>query len=123
MVCKRCETKGVKAVYWGEPGFSSHYRGKQHQDALRRKQPDSVLYRHILDCHEGQEREMTRDDFRMTTANIHRRPLTRQCEEGLELEHAVRNVEGGARMLLLNSKSEFYQPGVVRPAFGQGLNN
>ena len=111
---------GTKAVYWGESGFSSHYRGKQHLSAFRRSQQDSALVKHVQDCHQGEEEEMDEDDFVMKTVQTHRRPLTRQCQEGLLLEHSVRNIQDGARIKLLNSKSEFFQPGVVRPSYGQG---
>ena len=111
--------KGIRSVYFGESGFLSHYRGKQHLSALRRKQQDSALLKHIEDCHEG-DGEMDERDFVMKTIRNHRRPLSRQSHEGLLLEHAVKDIESGEKLLLMNSKSEFFQPGVVRPAYRQG---
>ena len=111
--------RGIKSIYFGESGFSSHYRGNQHLSALRRKQQDSALLKHIQDCHEGDE-GMDERDFVMETIGNHRRPLSRQSQEGLLLQHAIRDIESGKRLKLMNSKSEFFQPGVVRPAYRQG---
>ena len=92
--CRRCARRGIKAVYWGESGFSSHYRGKQHLSAFRRSQQDSALVKHVQDCHQGEEEEMDEDDFVMKTVQTHGRPLTCQCQEGLLLKHSVKGHPG-----------------------------
>ena len=117
ITCNRCNQRGRQAVYWGESGSSSYFRGKAHMDAFRRRQTDSILLKHQMDFHEG-EVEMEEKDFTMKTVSNQTRPLLRQSQEGCLIENTVREIELGARKILMNGKSEFYQPGVVRQSYG-----
>ena len=58
------------------------------------------------------------DDFVMTVVNNHLRPIVRQSEEGLLIGETVRRKEMGDRIVLMNNKTQFYQPGIVRASYG-----
>ena len=62
---------------------------------------------------------MTMMDFTMTVESLHSRPVSRQSEEGLLITSAARKVERGEKLYLMNSKSKFYQPGVVRVSYSR----
>ena len=115
--CIRCKLSNLQAVYIGESGFSGYFRGKSHLEALRTGAADSVLHGHNLTFHP--EGSMSMRDFQMSIISNHHRPIMRQCQEGLEIAHIMRESEArGRRIILMNSKSQFYQPGVVRARYG-----
>ena len=113
--CKVCLGKGVEAKYFGETGFSAYFRMKFHTDTLRRKTKESVLYKHQLEHHPGMT--LTQDDFLFRVTGRFGRAITRQCQEGIFINHALDAVKQGDRVVLMNSKSEFLQPGVVERSF------
>ena len=113
--CIECLKRGISGVYHGESGFSPYYRGRFHLDGLRRGAKDNVLYSHNLEHHP--EKRMQMSDFRMTVVDQYSRPILRQSHEGLSIAHSIRERDEGARVVLLNSKKEFYQPGIINPSF------
>ena len=62
--------------------------------------------------------EMKVSDFRMTITANPRRPLIRLSREGVTIAHTQKEVEEGKKVILMNDKSAFYQPGVVRMRVG-----
>ena len=64
---------------------------------------------------------MTYKDFQMSLAGQFRRPVLRQSHEGTSISRAIDLREGGGNLVLLNSKSEFHQPGQVRESYGKLL--
>ena len=50
----------------------------------------------------------------MTVVSNHRRPITRQSEEGVKISETVKSKEMGERIILMNSKAQFFQPGIVK---------
>ena len=85
-------------------------------EALRRQSPASVLYTHNVEIHPGLK--MSKDDFVMTVEGNYSRACLRQSQEGVAIANSIRRMKEGAKVILLNGKREFIQPGVVRPAFG-----
>ena len=59
--------------------------------------------------------EMDRKDFRMRVEETFAWPVLRQAFEGCAINWSLDLRNMGARLELLNSKSEFNQPGTVRP--------
>ena len=112
ITCRRCLKEGVEGVYWGESGFSAYFCGKQHLEGLATRFQDNVLYRHCLEEHGGAV--LTREDFEMTVVSNHRRAITRQSEKGVRISDTVRRKEMGERIILINSKAQFFQPGLVK---------
>ena len=70
-----------------------------------------MLYKHCITSHPGMS--LTVDDFSMEIVSVDRRNVVRQCREGVSIEKALVAVRQGWGVELLNSKSEFHQPGVV----------
>ena len=65
---------------------------------------------------------MTMADFKMTLEGSFSRPLLRQSMEGTALARAIRIRDSGChQILIMNSKMEFMQPGVISPAFAPVL--
>ena len=67
--------------------------------------------------------EMSMKDFTMSLEGTFWRPILRQSMEGVALSRAVRNRDQGAPIIILNSKMEFHQPGVIRPSFSPVLES
>ena len=78
--CLACEAKGVRGVYWGESGHSSHFRGRQHWDKFLKGKQDSVLLQHNAAYHPGKPRDIRQ--FQMETVATYPRPIVRQSREG-----------------------------------------
>ena len=56
-------------------------------------------------------------DFIMTVEANFTRPILRQSLEGVAIARTIKARDNGDRVILVNSKREFVQPGVVRPVF------
>ena len=110
-----CKEKGVKGIYSGESGHSAYYRGNFHLDGLRKQSANSVLHNHNLDHHPNHK--MTSDDFAMVVEGNYARAILRQSQEGVAIATSIREKEVGESVVVMNSKREFMQPGVVRPMF------
>ena len=68
------------------------------------------------------ELKMTMKDFRMTVEGSFSRPLLRQSMEGVSLARAIKVRDSVApEILIMNSKKEFMQPGVINPSFSPVL--
>ena len=118
--CLLCQPWGITAVYHGETGSSSYWRGKFHLEGLLNRKPDSALYQHLLNFHPSRHPSMR--DFRMHTAAVYKRPIVRQSREGLEINSAIRDRQQGKKIVLLNSRNDFHQPGVVRTSYTSTLS-
>ena len=76
-------------------------RGKEHESKLRRKEENSFMHRHQVEKHNGEPAK-----FEMRVVKSFRDPLSRQVTEAV----LIKNHSGE----ILNSKSEFHQPPLVR---------
>ena len=112
ITCLECIKEGRKFVYFGESGHSSFYRGNFHVNGLRRKDPGNVLFCHQEQHHPGKVMEMK--DFQMEIEGTFPRNISRQSMEGVIISKTVKLRDAGLPIYLMNSKREFYQPGVVR---------
>ena len=83
-------------------------RGKEHDDDLRLGDRKNGLVRHMIEEHEGEA-----SDFKMTVLSKHRGCLSRQVEEAVRIRESENEV-------LLNSKSEFMQPHLIRIEIEEG---
>ena len=118
ITCKLCAREGKLGVYHGESGHSAYFRSKRHLEALKNRTIDSVLDRHSREEHGDQHLAMK--DFQMTVASHHRRSVSRLSEEGINIANSARLKDQGAPVVLMNNKSQFFQPGVARVNFSQG---
>ena len=92
---------------------------KFHVNALKHKYKDSVLHHHVLEHHPGHT--LDEDDFIFRVTGRDSRPLVRQCREGVALSNILDAMKQGDKVNLMNSKSEFMQPGVVHRTFSRIL--
>ena len=92
VVCQECELASIKAEYTGESSRTSYLRGREHLAGLAKRNEKSALWKHCVECHDGREVR-----FRMKVLRSHRTPLTRQIQEGVEIENSQADV-------IMNSK-------------------
>ena len=104
-VCNVCYTIKCKpcadAVYYGESHRNLYSRGKEHEKKLEKKDEGSFMFRHQVERHDSKPVE-----FEMKVVKSFRDPLSRQVTEAI----LIKNHQGE----LLNSKSEFHQPSLIR---------
>ena len=116
-MCKLCASQGKTTLYYGESGFSSFTRGKNHLDGLKNCNPENVLFQHERECHST--KRMGLEDYTMEVTGTFSRPVVRQSQEGTMLANAIRARDLGVDMKLLNSRMEFHQAGLINPRFGR----
>ena len=56
--CLLCKTRGIEKVYEGESSRSMYLRQIEHTKQYEKKDPNSVLMRHVIAEHEGEDRIM-----------------------------------------------------------------
>ena len=115
--CQICPQVGRRAVYFGESGYNSYFRGGFHLRALAAGKEDSPLCAHNTEAHPQQK--MTYKDWKMEITGNYSRAILRQSKEGISISGAIKERDRGARIQILNSKKEFIQPGTIAPKFGQ----
>ena len=96
--------RGVTKVYEGETSRNAKVRGEEHLRGIQNQKIGNPLYKHILNDHPHEKEKVK---FRMEVKGKFKDPLTRLANEGVRIKN--RKPEQ-----LLNSKSEFHQPSIVR---------
>ena len=97
-----CKKDG--AVYTGETGRNLYTRGLEHLDKYEKKAEKSFIHAHQIECHDGAPAE-----FATKVTGSYRDPLSRQVAEAVLITRS-----SGSTNEVLNSKSEFRQPPIVR---------
>ena len=120
MECKICLKNGLSepAAYFGETGRNGHTRTKEHVSKFYSKKEkikkDSTFIKHLLNCH--QEVNINTVKFEdvgdIKVLRAYRKPLTRGVDEGTNI--------GAHEGELLNSKSEWRQPSIIRNVIVSG---
>ena len=90
------------AEYMGQTGQNAYSQGLEHQNRLRNEDESSPLWKHCTIQHEHRK-----VDLKMDVIQNFKHPLIRQSNEGVRVKYSKAPI-------LLNSKSEFHQPSVVR---------
>ena len=89
-------------MYEGESSRNGKIRGGEHIGGFKNKKVTNALYKHKLMDHPNEEVK-----FEMEVLKSYKDPLSRLANEGVRInEHKPGE--------LLNSKSEFHQPAIVR---------
>jgi hypothetical protein len=104
-ICLGCKAVGKKAVYEGETGGSGFLRQQIHSKAVEKGNLGNALAKHMELEHEGRKEE-----FEMEVTGSFGTCVERQADEGTR----VRIAEEEEETLIMNSKSEFHQPPLVR---------
>ena len=110
--CRRCEVLNKEATYTGESGRPLHTRLSEHRTALVQKSKQSVLFNHNLEMHPTEE--MVPEDWRATCTGSYKSPLERQAAEGVLLAEEVKQAREIKTKVVLNSKLDWVQAGVVQ---------
>ena len=77
---KHCKKKDI---YRGETSYNGYKRGKEHQELLKNRSKDSILWKHCLEQHDGEMQH-----FRMNiTGNYGNDAMLRQITEGVKIEN------------------------------------
>ena len=102
-VCKTCKKdKNVTKVYEGETSRSIRIRSHEHIRSYEKKNSTSVLHKHKMLDHKGEEVQ-----FELEITGIFKDALTRQANESIRIYNRT-----GSE--ILNSKSEFNHPPAAR---------
>ena len=106
--CITCKKKGITATYIGESGRSGYVRGKQHMAAIRDpdRHQNNAFSKHIREYHNGQSEVQ----FKVDIVKSYNKPLERQVREGVEIYNNTANI-------VMNSKLDYFQPGLRRLDF------
>ena len=78
---------------------------------------DSLLYSHNIEMHPDEQ--MVPRDWKMRVTGTYPRPLLRLCSEGVAITRALEERDQGAKVVVINSKKEFNQPGTIVQKFGK----
>ena len=113
IVCNLCKEEGVTACYEGESSRSCYTRGSRHLRDLETRKPGTPLGDHANQYHSSINMEMK--DVTMTCRGSFRKPTQRIVSEGLNIENLIRRQKSEIRgkVVIMNSKTNFFQPGVI----------
>ena len=98
LTCNQC-----KDIYIGETCRNAYVRGKEHASQFRKKDKDSVMYRH----HEQKHNNNETPTFTMTVTGTYRSALDRQISEAVKINRQPKHK-------LINNKTEFRQNKIMR---------
>ena len=102
--CIICEEEGVVTKYVGEMARNAYTRTKEHQQLLNRRSAHSCLWAHHHQKHLGQ---LPRFKFKVD------RSFKDDCL-GRQVNEGIRIWRGEGLGILLNDRSEWNHPGLVR---------
>ena len=127
------------ATYVGESGFSSYTRGANHRAELRKENQHNALWSHAVEHHgfkkgQGAQVEVT-SMYNMKVIDTQRSSCKRLISEAIRIEEAVRETKAmkspsnnssnsasnSANRIVLNNKSQWYQPGLIRSRASPGV--
>jgi hypothetical protein len=115
-VCKECEEVGIRSIYEGESGSHGFRRFSEHAQAVERRQVEkSALAKHMAIQHGGKKGKFT-----MEITGLFQSCVARQGDEGMRVREAEQDAEVD---IVMNSKSEFHQPPLVRLVAMRGNRN
>ena len=95
----------MTAEYWGESAFSGFYRTKLHEEDVEGRKESNVFSKHLEIFHP--ERQGSIENFDIQVQYIHKKSLTRQKTEAVEIQTSTATN-------LLNSKAGHRQPALLR---------
>ena len=94
--CQQCPPDR-QAVYIGETARNLYSRGREHNQNYQKKQPESFMYKHQEDRHNGVDAT-----FEAKVVSCYQDCLSRQISEGVHIRRCYKTV--------MNSKAEWHQP-------------
>ena len=119
IICQLCTENNKKTIYNGETARCSYTRGYEHLHGYFTNEAKNVLNKHHLEYHKNTVKST--NNFKMHMINVHKGPLERQTSEGVNIAQSVKerkknsNNSASPQVIILNSKNEFHQPGLIQP--------
>ena len=101
--CNVCKSNGETAVYYGETGKNMFSRELGHLKDIRSKDKTTPLVKHSINVHN----DIENIDFTTKITKSFKSALERGNNEGIKIRESKANY-------ILNSRSEFIQPALVR---------
>ena len=90
--------------YVGETGDSAYHRQTEHARDIMRKETSNAFAKHLEAFHPDKAGD--KSVFKIKTEAMFRKCVERQCHEGVMIQSSKDKVD-----VLLNSKSEWHDPG------------
>ena len=120
MECKLCLKDGISSptTYFGETGRNGHTRMKEHISKFNSKKDhikkDSAFIKHLINKHKevNIDKVKLKDVYDVRVIRAYRKVFTRGVDEGTNI--------GAHKGDLLNSKSEWRQPSIIRNVIVSG---
>ena len=116
--CRHCLLDGRRSTYIGESGKNGHCRILEHQGTFRSKkfevQKESAFYKHMMQAHPDvyKSSDELEVHFDFEVIKVFKFPLDREVDEGVRMV-----MHNG---VLLNSKTEWFSPSIVRTTIEKG---
>ena len=112
--CQICKiVNDTLVIYHGESSRSGFSRGLEHGEGLEKKTDGNPLWKHCRDKHNSDN--LTIDNFTMKLTGTYRGPLRRQTAEGCFISNSIKKRDKERqKIVILNSRSQFHQPGIVK---------
>ena len=122
--CRTCLEDETVTTYVGESGYSAHYRRGLHQEGLRAEDHRSVLWEHMAHLHGARPGEgedcIKRYDMKVTgsyptsSKRLIAEAIRIEREVSLRDQHSRERDRKVKARIVLNSKSEWHQPAIIR---------
>ena len=99
--CLSClnKEKPIKTLYDGETARTARTRAMEHLEKLRKKDKESALWNHAIECHDRNIPELKVE----ITGTYLKKPLQRQLMESVRIDQTEADIR-------LNSKNEWHLP-------------
>ena len=129
--CKICQNINHISLYVSETANGASSRGFSHLDGLTYEVKSNVLFNHNVQFHP--EVKMTVNDLKMTITGQYRSSIWRQTSEAILFNQEMQGNASKFRLNkedsqlprefhIMNSKSEFHQPKLIKSKFASSLN-
>ena len=111
--CNLCAEQGITAQYEGESSRSCFTRGSKHLKDLETRKTGTPLGDHANLYHPGVN--MGQEHISMQCRGTFKQPTQRVALEGLGIEKLIglQTVQGKEKVVIINSKYNFYQPSTI----------
>ena len=103
--CLICEENDMKVLYFGETGHNGHHRVNEHRNSIETNDGKNAFVKHLQMRHP--ERLSDPKAFSFKVEGTFNSCLDRQVREGVLITY-------GEADEIMNSKTEYHQPGVTR---------
>ena len=110
-----------KSIYFGESARCGYLRGFEHLDGYIKNYYNNILYVHHKMHHKNMKKST--NNFKMVLTGNYKTPTERQTSEGVQISNLIKERDRKLKIssdrtnpeiIILNSKNQFHQPGIIR---------